>query len=190
MDTIKVAAYDPQWPEQFKALKSVYLDALASQTIKIEHIGSTAVPGLAAKPILDIDIVVADEIQLDKVIPAITLLGYQFMGDLGIKDRYAFKPVSELSPDDHSGTIWPKHNLYCCIEGSVSLANHLLFRNALRTDPALAQQYGELKKSLAFTATDIDVYIEGKSAFIARVLQQAGIQPEHVADIVNQNKKK
>lgn len=103
------------------------------------------------------------------------------MGDLSIKDRYAFKPVSEWSPDDHSGTIWPKHNLYCCIQGSISLANHLLFRNALRTDPALAQQYGELKKSLALATTDIDVYIEGKSAFIARVLQHAGIPAEHVA---------
>lgn len=190
METIKVADYDLQWPEQFKALKSVYMDALAGQNIAIEHVGSTAVPGLAAKPILDIDIFVADEIQLDEVIPVINLLGYQFMGDLGIKDRYAFKPVSESSPDNHTGMPWPKHNLYCCIAGSTSLANHLLFRNVLRIDRALAEQYGELKKSLALATTDIDVYIEGKSGFIARVLQQAGIPAEHVADIVNQNKKK
>lgn len=190
METIKIADYNPLWPEQFNVLKSLFTNALGTDIINVEHVGSTAVPGLAAKPILDIDIIVANEIQLNKVVPAIVSLGYQFLGDLGIKERYAFKPLSEFSPDDRSGTLRPKHHLYCCLEGSISLTNHLLFRNALRSDPALAQQYGELKKWLALDTTDIDVYIEGKSDFIARILQQAGIPAEHVKDIVEQNKKK
>ncbi len=101
--SIDIVTYNHEWPQQFQELKAVYSSALGDQVISIEHVGSTSVPGLAAKPVLDIDIIVADEAHLNKVIPVIVLLGYQFMGDMGIKDRYAFKRLSEFSPDKGTG---------------------------------------------------------------------------------------
>ncbi|WP_118973631.1 GrpB family protein [Taibaiella koreensis] len=190
MEAINIMDYDPRWPEQFEQLKSIYSAALENHILSVEHVGSTAVPGLAAKPVLDIDIIVADEARLNKTIPIIALMGYQFMGDQGIKDRYAFRAVSDLSPDMHTGVRWPKHHLYCGIAGSISLSNHLLFRDALRGNVTLAEQYGELKKNLASATGDIDVYVEGKSAFIADVLQKAGLSGNHIQDIIAQNKKK
>jgi GrpB-like predicted nucleotidyltransferase (UPF0157 family) len=187
---ITVVDYDTSWPQQFQKIRSVLDDALRNIPIAIEHVGSTSVPGLAAKPVLDIDIVVEDKIQLNKVIPIVVLLGYQFAGDLGIKDRYAFKANSNQSPVDGAATVWPKHNLYCCIQGSISLSNHLLFRDALRSSPALAAEYGELKKRLADATDDIDVYVESKSAFIAGVLATQGIKAAHIEEVIAQNKKK
>jgi GrpB-like predicted nucleotidyltransferase (UPF0157 family) len=111
------------------------------------------------------------------------------MGDLGIKERYAFERISELSPDNGSGKRWPAHHLYCCPKGSLSLKNHLLFRDALRNEPELAKQYGDLKKKLASITDDIDVYVESKSAFIADVLHRAGLSPVQLEAIIAQNKK-
>jgi GrpB-like predicted nucleotidyltransferase (UPF0157 family) len=185
---IEIVDYDSRWPQQFQELKAVYNSVLGDLIISIEHVGSTAVAGLEAKPIIDIDIVVADERQLNKIIPSVALLGYQFRGDLGIKDRYAFRRVSELSPDNGNGVVWPDHHLYCCLEGSLSLNNHLLFRDALRAAPILAKQYGDLKKKLALMTDDMDVYVESKSSFIAEVLYQAGISSIQIEDIVAQNK--
>lgn len=187
--TINVVDYNPVWPQQFQDLKTIFNDALRDHIISIEHVGSTSVPGLAAKPILDIDIIIKDKVQLNKIIPIVTLLGYQFMGDMGIKDRHAFNAISDLSPDTGRGTLWPKHHLYCCIEGSLSLNNHLLFRNALRNDPAAAAKYAELKKKLALTTNDIDCYVESKSAFIAEILSMAGISSDSVKEVIEQNRK-
>lgn len=185
---IEIVDYDYNWPQQFQELKVVYSSVLGNDIISIEHIGSTSVPGLAAKPILDIDIVVSDEQQLNKITPLLALLGYQLRGDLGIKDRYAFKQVSELSPNNGSGVLRPNHHLYCCLEGSLSLNNHLLFRDALRDVPLLAKQYGDLKKKLALMTDDMDIYVESKSSFIAGVLAQSGISSTQIEDIVAQNK--
>lgn len=190
MGTINVVAYDPQWPEQFEELRSIFAAALANHIIAIEHVGSTAIPGSVAKPVLDIDIIVADEIHLNKVIPVIALLGYRYMGEQGIPGRYVFKAVSKKSPDTNTGILRPKHHLYCCLENSISLTNHLLFRDALRNDDNLVRRYGELKKSLALTAADMDVYVEGKSDFIAGVLQLAGLSEKHIKNITIQNKQK
>lgn len=90
MRKISIVDYDPNWAQQFQDLKDVFNDALKNDNIAIEHVGSTAVPGLASKPILDIDIIVDDENQLDEVTAVLVTLGYDFCGDMGIKDRYAF----------------------------------------------------------------------------------------------------
>lgn len=187
--TINVVDYNPAWPQQFQDLKTIFNNALGDHVI-IEHVGSTAVPGLAAKPILDIDLIIKDEAQLSTIVPIIKALGYQFMGDMGIKDRYAFNSVSELSPDTGIGTLWPKHHLYCCINDSLSLNNHLLFRDALRSDPTVAAKYGELKKKLALTTRDMDCYVESKSAFIAETLNQAGLSSDLIKEVIEQNRKK
>lgn len=188
---ITVVDYSNNWPAQFNELKEVYVRFAGSIVEGIEHVGSTAIPGLAAKPILDIDLIVAGESQLKLLIPVLASIGYQYAGDLGIPDRYAFKAVSNQSPDDGSGRIWPEHHLYCCIANSISLTNHLLFRDMLRKHPELKDEYGALKKKLAGEVVDdIDRYVEGKSPFIAMVLTQAGITSTAIEDIIKQNKKK
>lgn len=176
---------------QFEELKEVFVRKLGQSLTAVEHVGSTSVPGLAAKPILDIDLVVDGQDSFKRARIALENLGYRFAGDLGIPDRYAFKAAHSGIPEDGSGRSWPVHHLYCCMEGSVALRNHLLLRDALRRDPDLAEAYGKLKKDLAVRANgDIDTYIEGKSAFIASVLSKEGLPQGDIAGIVEQNRKR
>lgn len=185
MGSITVVPYDPAWPRQFEALNAVLMGALGSVALAIEHVGSTSVPGLAAKPVLDIDIVVADDAALRRATPLLEALGYEHRGELGIPGRHAFRHI--LKPG--AETSAPAHHLYCCIAGSLSLRNHLLFREALRADAGLAQEYGALKMSLARTVPDIGTYVESKTAFITGVLQRSGIDAEQLQEITDQNRK-
>lgn len=191
MKKIIIADYDEQWPKQFQQLKEMYTNALGDLITAVEHVGSTAVPGLAAKPIIDIDLVIAGEDKLDKIIPLLSGLGYEFRGDLGIKDRYAFNAISEYVPVTATKHKWPKHHLYCCIAHSISLQNHLVLRDALRINPTLATAYADLKRMLAANVNDdIDAYVEGKTAFISKILADGGLSAANVLEIGEQNKKK
>ena len=188
-DKIVIADYDPNWSAQFAALQSVFRNHLKDAIITIEHVGSTSVEGLAAKPILDIDIVVKDDDRVvDSVIEQITTLGYRHRGDLGIIGREVLKAKSIESPLDGFGTHWLKHHLYVCREGCVSLQNHLDFRDYLRGHPQDRLAYGKLKKSLALQYPyDIDAYIDGKTAFILQVLEHTGFAQDDLDDIKKQN---
>jgi GrpB-like predicted nucleotidyltransferase (UPF0157 family) len=106
--------------------------------VAIEHVGSTAVPGLAAKPVLDCDIVVAEQ-DLAAGSRALTGLGLTPLGELGIPLRWAFKEPKRLA-----GT-----NTYLVVAGSLSLRNHLAVRDSLRADPDLREQYAAVKKRSA-----------------------------------------
>jgi GrpB-like predicted nucleotidyltransferase (UPF0157 family) len=187
---IEIEAYNPLWADQFEQLKALYNHYLKDSIKQVEHVGSTSVPGLAAKPILDIDLVIEEEQMLREVIPVLEQLGYTFMGDQGIKDRYAFRANAVTTPDTGTHKIWPKHHLYCCLESSISLKNHLIVREVLRTDPEVRTAYQRLKIELAQTAADIDEYVEGKSDFIVGILVRAGISEQDVQSITDQNKKK
>ena len=94
---IIVEDYNPIWPTYFESFRQVYNQYAGDFLIDIQHVGSTSVPGLAAKPIIDIDIIVADEKNKLAVIKALAVLGYQHQGDLGVKGREAFKKhIKEL----------------------------------------------------------------------------------------------
>lgn len=158
---ITISPYSPQWPEDFAALKANIWPAVAAESIDIQHVGSTSVPELCAKPIIDIDIIVADRSRLAKVIRALAGIGYRHLGDLGIPGREAFKG------DDQAIS----HHLYACLAGSPALKNHLTLRDHLRSHPADREAYGALKRNLARTFPhDIDSYIDGKTAFIEGIL--------------------
>lgn len=185
-----VEDYNPLWPLYFESFRKVYAQYAGDYLLSIEHVGSTSVPGLAAKPIIDIDIIVADEKNKNKVIQTLATLGYIHQGDLGIKGREAFKKESIKTPKDGSNQNWPDHHLYVCIEGIPSLENHIKLRNYLRKHPNEAQIYGQLKKDLAQKFPyDIDQYIENKSPFINRILALTGIKLEDIQDINQQNKR-
>ncbi len=160
---VVIADYDPLWPETFLCLARAITTALAGLLLCIEHIGSTAVPGLPAKPIIDIDAVIKRE-DLPLAITRLSQCGYVYKGDLGIKDREAFKAPPES----------PAHHLYLCPDDSEEFRRHIAFRDWLRTHPAVAAEYALLKKGLAAKfLSDREGYTLAKSAFILAQLNEA-----------------
>ena len=185
---IEVVAYQPEWPHQFEQIKKVLEDSIMPYIMRIEHVGSTSVQGLAAKPIIDLDIVIAEKKDLVPIIEELGCLGYHHVGDLGIVGREAFKPRSEASPDDGSGTIWPPHHLYVCLQNNLGLRNHLALRGYLRNHPAAKNKYSELKMNLARQFPhDMDRYIAGKTTFITNILQKCGFADPEIEKIKTQN---
>jgi GrpB-like predicted nucleotidyltransferase (UPF0157 family) len=171
---ILIVEYDPAWPVIFEHLRQVYASWLGELVGSIEHTGSTSVPGLAAKPILDIDLVLRAPEDLGEVIRRLSGLGYIHEGDLGIEGREAFKRMDEDVPWDGSGRCWMKHHLYALAEGSRELQRHLVFREALRADPRLVKEYAALKQELAQRfREDREAYTLAKSEFIESVLTRA-----------------
>jgi GrpB-like predicted nucleotidyltransferase (UPF0157 family) len=165
---IEILDYDPAWPLLFQELAARVLTALGSGALRAEHVGSTAVTGLAAKPIIDLDVVVASPGDLPEVIRRLGTLGYVHQGDLGVLGREAFRGT----PSE------PPHHLYACVEGAAALTRHLRFRDALRTDSTLRDRYAELKRSVAVLhGNDRTAYTQAKHAFIEGVLVQAAALP-------------
>jgi GrpB-like predicted nucleotidyltransferase (UPF0157 family) len=160
-EPVEVVPFDPAWPATFEVLRERIAPALGELAVGIEHVGSTAVPGLDAKPIVDIDVVIRYADDFTTAAQRLASLGYVHLGDLGIIGREAFRAPAGS----------PRHHLYVCASGSASLQAHLTLRDALRGDPALAAAYGALKRDLAAEfRDDRDSYTEGKTAFIRSVL--------------------
>jgi GrpB-like predicted nucleotidyltransferase (UPF0157 family) len=176
---VQVVDYDSRWPEQFELVATDLHEALAQVPIVgIEHVGSTSVPGLAAKPIIDIDIIVeADAIRA--AIEALEAVGYKHIGDLGLPNREAFD-----APDDD-----PERHVYLCTAGTLHLRNHLAVRNALRSNSELRDAYANVKRSLsADPSMDIDRYTEGKSDVLQQVLAESELTDEEKLEIRRLNK--
>ncbi len=177
---IIVSDYDSQWPILFAQVEKIF--CLLFESIEyhytIEHVGSTSVPGLAAKPVLDIDIIIQHRDHLPIFISQLATLGYRHVGDLGIQDREAMKLSDAIVPSKENqlnNELLKKtpHNLYICLESAGSLHNHLVLRNHLRNNSKDRDQYSALKKQLATEfPNDIDQYIAGKTEFILSILQQ------------------
>jgi GrpB-like predicted nucleotidyltransferase (UPF0157 family) len=186
---ILIEEYNASWALEFQQLRSVYLRHLGDVITDIQHVGSTSVAGLAAKPIIDIDLIIINKDNLDTVIEKLQLLGYHHLGDLGISDREAFKPGSGQVPYDGYSRSQPKHNLYVCLANSDSLKNHIAFRDFLRSNPEKARAYGNLKKRLASeNPYDIDRYVERKTPFIIEVLRQVGFDEVSLSRITKDNR--
>lgn len=160
-DPVLIQDYDPSWPEAFSKLATRIKATLGSLVVVIEHIGSTAVPGLAAKPIIDLDVVLASSTDLPEAVRLLSFIGYVHEGDLGIAAREAFR-----SPSGE-----PPHHLYVLEEGAKELRRHLAFRDALRADNDLRNGYATLKRELA-EAHNRSGYTEAKLAFISAALSR------------------
>jgi GrpB-like predicted nucleotidyltransferase (UPF0157 family) len=161
-EPIAIVEYDPAWPALFMELRDRIAAALGPLALSIEHVGSTAVPGLAAKPVIDLDAVVRAA-EVPAAISALERIGYRHEGDLGVEGREAF----------HQPPDAPRHHLYVCAEGNPALSNHLSFRDCLRANPAIAREYAALKMELASRYRhDRARYTEAKSAFIQSVLRR------------------
>lgn len=185
---IVVEDYSPSWALTFQALKSVYALHLGDLNVDIQHVGSTSVEELAAKPVIDIDIIIDSPAHLPDIIQKLALLGYDHRGNLGITDREAFKGKTDQVPLDGSGRTWPKHHLYVCPADSISLKNHLALRDFLRNNPAKAKEYGELKKQLAAeNPYNMDLYIARKTPFITAILKATGFDDSTLHHIAQEN---
>jgi GrpB-like predicted nucleotidyltransferase (UPF0157 family) len=162
-DLVLIQDYDSSWPEFFSRLASRVKAALGDLAVTVEHIGSTSVPGLAAKPIIDLDVILASAADLPRAIRLLASIGYVHEGNLGIAGREAFRsPAGE-----------PRHHLYVLIDGADELRRHLAFRDALRNDEVLRDRYAALKRALAEEHHgDRSGYTEAKSAFISATLSR------------------
>ena len=129
---IIVSDYDPAWPEWFERVCDKVWPAVSDIALRIDHVGSTSVPGLAAKPVIDTDIVVASDEDVQPVVERLESIGYRWRGDLGVEGRQAFKPVDEEG--------LPRHHLYLVVEGSKAHLDHVLLRDLLREDPERAEK--------------------------------------------------
>lgn len=175
---IQVVAYDPRWPDVFAQIAAPIAQQLQAYAAKIEHVGSTAVPGLAAKPVIDMDIVVQHSADIPAIIAVLATLGHQHRGDLGIAGREAFAAPMHL----------PRHHLYLGHHTAPSIRNHLLVRDYLRQHPQAVTAYAQLKQHLAHTCgDDIDAYVAGKSQFLAEILRTQGMANADVEAIIHQN---
>ena len=141
-----IQPYTPQWFEDFTKLKAVLDKALNGLDYRIEHVGSTAVPGLAAKAIIDIDIVYQQHDQFDKIKEALLGIGYYHNGDQGIPTREVFKRDGQ---SNHQILDHIRHHLYVCPLQSPALERHLLSRDHLRKHEWARMKYQEMKYELA-----------------------------------------
>ena len=141
-----VEKYNPKWPEQFRELKE-FFEKNTTEYISIEHVGSTSIPGMNAKPIIDIDIVVEDAAQFLKLKEELLKIGYIHEGDRGIPGREAF--------DHENVPINIDHHLYVCVKDNAELKRHITFRDRLRSNPELVDEYNKIKEEiLAKVGTD------------------------------------
>jgi GrpB-like predicted nucleotidyltransferase (UPF0157 family) len=156
---VQVVAPDSMWPASFLVEAERIRDTLGSNVSELHHIGSTAIAGIFAKPIIDMLLVVHNLQLLDDTSTDLTRLGYEAMGEFGIPGRRYFRKNS----NDGTRT----HQVHSFLRGSPDIERHLAFRDYMNAHPASAQSYSSLKKRLAEAHPNaIDAYVEGKNSFI------------------------
>lgn len=162
-EPIVIVDYDPGWPAQFERIRLRVQSALGPLLVAVEHVGSTSVPGMAAKPIVDMDVAVAGKSDVPVAIERLAVIDYKHEGDLGITGREAFKPPSDL----------PLHHLYVVTVDGREFRRHIAFRNRLRRDPATAHEYEKLKRELAERFRNArENYSVAKTEFVERILAE------------------
>lgn len=163
LSTLQVVDYESNWPQTFLHLKNWIWPSVADVALAIEHVGSTSVPGMAGKPIIDIDLITASRTEVPEILLRLGRLGCQHRGDLGIEDREAFK-----APQTQ-----PAHHLYVCSQNSLALKNHIAVRDYLRTHASDAAAYSALKKELAERFRNERAhYNEAKTDFVLSILEK------------------
>ena len=166
---IIVLPYDKEWKIAFEKIKNEIEDAIGDLLINIEHVGSTSVEGMSAKPCIDLDVVIKDYSVFDEVVRRLEKTGYIHEGNLGIKDREAFK---------HSDKPYlMRHHMYVCPQVSEELQRHITFRDYLRSNPDAVKEYSLVKETAAkLYPNDIDKYIEYKSPCIEEIYKLCGLK--------------
>ena len=162
---VTVVDYDSLWPELFHTEARRIEDILKDNRVEIFHIGSTSVPGLKAKPIIDIMPVVLDIEQVDGCLGQFEAIGYEAMGELGIPGRRYFRKGGHNRT--HQIHAFQYDNVY-------AITRHLAFRDYLRSHPDVGAAYAALKSELAMRyPNNIGRYCDDKDSFVNRVERDA-----------------
>ena len=164
---VVVEKWNPKWKDEFERIADSLGEDVIYNSIKIEHVGSTSVEGLSAKPIIDLDIVIEND-KFEIIKRLLNDKGYKHEGDLGIEGREAFS----YSKKEELMT----HHLYVCPKDSKELFKHITFRDFLKNNPALASEYSKVKEQAAVLyPDDIDKYMEFKSEIIEKIYKRCGL---------------
>ncbi len=171
MSAIPVVNYDPAWPQRFEEEKARILRVIGGHVSMVEHVGSTSVPGLGGRPILDLLVGLPHFSLAERCVEPLQRIGYGFQGESGIPQRYFFR-----KPDTDA---WAErtHNIHMVEEGSPEWQRMLRFRDYLRAHPEEVQAYSRLKTELAARHdTNQLAYPLAKAEFIASILAKAEIE--------------
>ncbi len=161
---VVVEKWNPQWKYEYEKIVASLGKDIIYNSIKIEHVGSTSVEGMSAKPIIDLDIVIEND-KFEIIKRLLKDKGYEHEGDLGIEGREAFT----YSGKEELMT----HHLYVCYQDSKELFRHITFRNFLKNNPDLAAEYSKVKEQAAVLyPDDIDKYMEFKSEIIEKIYKK------------------
>ena len=166
---VAVVPYDEAWESAFEKIKNEIEAVIRDMILGIEHIGSTAVKGLSAKPCIDIDVIIKDYAVFDEVVRRLGMIGYIHEGNLGIKDREAFKYTDKPH--------LMMHHLYVCPQYSEELHRHIIFRDFLRHTSEAVKKYSLVKEKAAeLFPYDIDKYIAYKAPCIEELYSMCGLK--------------
>ena len=166
---VVVVPYDEAWKNAFEEIKTEIEAEIGALIIGIEHVGSTSVEGMSAKPCIDMDVIIKDYSVFDEIVRTLGAIGYIHEGDLGIKDREAFKYANKPH--------LMLHHLYICPQYSEELRRHITFRDFLRKNPEAVKKYSRVKETAAQLFPDsIDQYIEYKSPCIEELYKECGLK--------------
>lgn len=167
--SVKLVDYDPNWPLMFEREKAKILSVIANKVVAIEHVGSTAVPGLGAKPIIDIMVGIRRISDAQRCIEPLETIGYEYVAkyEVSIPERRYFRRGPSNLPNRH-------YHLHMVEYNSDFWKRHLLFRDYLRAHPHAARDYQKLKKELAAKyRRNRDAYTGAKTSFIESIVSKA-----------------
>ncbi|MES5896430.1 GrpB family protein [Bacillus cereus group sp. RP43] len=165
---VVIEKYNPKWKDDFFQISKMIKNYIGDLITDIEHVGSTSVEGLPAKPIIDIDVVVEDIKLLPQIIERLESFEYIYQGECGVPGRHAFQ--REFEEDI-------KYHLYVCPKDGIGYIEHIALRNCLRQNNKLRNEYAQLKIDLSEKFKfDVDSYCEHKSPFIDKVLKKCGVR--------------
>lgn len=164
---VVIEKWNSKWKDEFENIVASLGKDIIYNSIKIEHVGSTSVEGLSAKPIIDLDIVIEND-KFEIIKRLLNDKGYEHEGDLGIDGREAFSYAGKEE--------LMTHHLYVCPKDSKELFKHITFRDFLKNNPALASEYSKVKEQAAVLyPDDIDKYMEFKSEIIEKIYKRCGL---------------
>ena len=166
---VVVVPYEEGWKTAFEKIKNEIEAEIGDLVLGIEHVGSTSVEGMSAKPCIDMDVIIKDYSVFDEIVGKLGAIGYIHEGDLGIRSREAFKYTNKPH--------LMKHHLYVCPQDSEELHRHIIFRDFLRQNIEAVKEYSSVKEKAAeLYPNDIDQYIAYKSPCIEELYKKCGLE--------------
>lgn len=184
-----IQPHHPNWTNEYERLSSFLKMELKDFLFEIFHVGSTSIPNLYAKPILDIDITIQDLSLLSPIASKLEQLGYLNKGNQGIENRFAFRQKFAQVPITNDKKMWQEHHLYVCLQDSLAFRNHIIVKQSLLSDEKLVSEYSNLKKKLiAEKGMTREIYNKRKTDFIIKILENNGLSPSEIQEIIRTNK--